>query len=299
MSERDHRQAPSPDAVQAPGRGEGPRRSTGLASPIASGRTADVHPWDEGHILKLYRRGTSLETVEYERQKMAVARGAGLPVPAASRVVEVEGRFGLVVEWLDGRPMLEALLHEPEAVEPMARRLASLHLELHAHPGPATLPDQRALLRAKLARGTLLSEAEQAAALAALDRLPGGDRLCHGDFHPGNVILTKRGPFIIDWLDASRGNPIADVARAAMIFLGHAQNPGLSSRLREAITRYSQLYLEAYFQHAPDRRAEVRQWLPVLAAARLSEGLEEQREWLLQVARAGLARGEFTPSLEF
>lgn len=272
--------------------GDARREGDAPVEPIASGRTADVYPWDEGHVLKLYRPGTPQEMVEYERQKTMVAHAAGLPVPAAGPVVEVEGRFGLVLQRVDGRPMMETLLQEPDAVEPMARRLASMHLELHAHPGPAVLPDQRARLRAKISRTTLLSGAERDALLAALDRLPGGDQLCHGDFHPGNVILTERGPVIIDWLDASRGNPIADVARTAILFLGQMENPVPGSAPVDATRRYYRLYLDAYLQRAQERWAEFHRWLPIVAAARLSEGIEEQQGWLLQVARTGLVRGE-------
>ena len=36
--------------------------------------------------------------------------------------------------------------------------------------------------------------------------------LCHGDFHPGNVLITPAGPVVIDWSSASRGDPFGDVA---------------------------------------------------------------------------------------
>ena len=40
-----------------------------------------------------------------------------------------------------------------------------------------------------------------------------GDKLCHGDFHPGNVLLTEKGAVVIDWMTASICNPWADMAR--------------------------------------------------------------------------------------
>ena len=36
--------------------------------------------------------------------------------------------------------------------------------------------------------------------------------LCHGDFHPFNVMLSPRGPIVIDWNNAHIGNPLEDVA---------------------------------------------------------------------------------------
>jgi aminoglycoside phosphotransferase (APT) family kinase protein len=29
----------------------------------------------------------------------------------------------------------------------------------------------------------------------------------HGDFHPGNVVLTQRGPVVIDWRNTTEGPP--------------------------------------------------------------------------------------------
>ena len=43
------------------------------------------------------------------------------------------------------------------------------------------------------------AEAEQrarAAALARLDTLPAGRTICHGDMHPGNVLMTSSGPVV-------------------------------------------------------------------------------------------------------
>lgn len=47
-----------------------------------------------------------------------------------------------------------------------------------------------------------------AAGVAALG-LP--DVLVHGDFHPGNVVRTERGPAVFDWSDAAVGHPFVDV----------------------------------------------------------------------------------------
>jgi aminoglycoside phosphotransferase (APT) family kinase protein len=41
---------------------------------------------------------------------------------------------------------------------------------------------------------------------------PAGDRLIHLDLHPMNVMMTPRGPVVIDWPNASRGDPSTDVA---------------------------------------------------------------------------------------
>ena len=43
-----------------------------------------------------------------------------------------------------------------------------------------------------------------------LQGLPKHYKLCHGDFCPGNVIVTSEGvPYIIDWAHATQGNDSA------------------------------------------------------------------------------------------
>ncbi len=37
-----------------------------------------------------------------------------------------------------------------------------------------------------------------------LNALPDGDFLCHGDFHPDNVMMTSGDPVLIDWPGAKR-----------------------------------------------------------------------------------------------
>jgi aminoglycoside phosphotransferase (APT) family kinase protein len=63
--------------------------------------------------------------------------------------------------------------------------------------------------------------------LEGLERLPQGAALCHFDFHPDQVLMTQRGPVVIDWMTAFRGHPLADVARSCVLLsFGQAPNSG-------------------------------------------------------------------------
>ncbi|MEV4577344.1 phosphotransferase [Nonomuraea jabiensis] len=52
-------------------------------------------------------------------------------------------------------------------------------------------------------------------ALASADP---GDRVLHLDLHPDNVMLTPRGPVVIDWCNSQDGPPGFDCAMSAVIF---------------------------------------------------------------------------------
>ncbi len=121
---------------------------------------------------------------------------------------------------------------------------------------------------------------------------PQQDTVCHGDFHPINVILSARGPMVVDWLDAARGDSAIDVARAhLMLEFG---------RSAEVVREFRAAFLEAYVRLCNEawsgRLEELERWrLPVLLA-RLAEPVRgAEREALLQRVGA-LAHSRSVPA---
>jgi Ser/Thr protein kinase RdoA (MazF antagonist) len=106
-------------------------------------------------------------------------------------VVRINGRVGLEYGRLDGPSILQVFRERPWRLPAMARLLAELHLDMHSRPA-ADLPEQRERLQYKIQHAAALPDELRQAALAALYRLPIGERLCHGDFHPDNVLLSGR-----------------------------------------------------------------------------------------------------------
>jgi aminoglycoside phosphotransferase (APT) family kinase protein len=90
-----------------------------------------------------------------------------------------------------------------------------------------------------------------------------GDRLRHGDFHPQNIVGPIGRETILDWLDASRGDPAADVCRTYVLI------KPVSEELAAA-------YVEAYAALGNVSRDDIMNWLPLVAAARLAEGVEDE-----------------------
>lgn len=85
-----------------------------------------------------------------------------------------------------------------------------------------------------------------------LKSLPEGDSVCHGDFHPDNVLLSDDDVTIIDWMDASRGNPLADIARTSIILLGASESEQIPNLLQKVFVRsFHRIYLHEYFRLRP------------------------------------------------
>ena len=259
-----------------------------LGEPIAG--TGNLYAWGEDQIVKLYGDEAPAGWVEHMARVDRALYAAGLPVPAAGEIIEIGGSLGLVYERIEGDPMADDLLGTPEAtpdtVVRLARVFAEVHAEIHACSNIPEVPSQRQLLPTVIRRITVLPPDLKEATLKALDEMPAGDRLCHGDFHPYNVLMSPRGPIVIDWNNADIGNPLEDVARSTLILCGVSVS---EPSYRSSINLFNKAYLERYFELRPDDRQQLVAWQPIVAAVRLSDNIPELQEWLLAQIRIGLA----------
>jgi aminoglycoside phosphotransferase (APT) family kinase protein len=148
------------------------------ATPLASGRDADVYAVDERRVLRRYRDGGD---VAIEADIMKYLAGQGFPVP----IIHDACGADLVMERLDGPTLLAALGSGALPIIDAAELLADLHRRLHEIP--------------------------------ALWSQDPAERVLHLDLHPDNVMLTSRGPVVIDWRNAREGPAELDVAMSAVI----------------------------------------------------------------------------------
>ena len=93
--------------------------------------------------------------------------------------------------------------------------------------------------------------------ITKLDSIVFDSRLCHGDFHPFNLILSNGNVKIIDWVDASSGDVRADVFRTYLL-------------RTQASVELAEMYF-IYCSHTSLSRDEIFQWAPIIVVARLSE----------------------------
>jgi Ser/Thr protein kinase RdoA (MazF antagonist) len=260
------------------------------STPFAEGRTAEIFLWDERHILKLYREWCPPEWVEYEARVARAIYAAGVASPAAGEVVDVDGRRGLIYERLQGPSMLQDMNARPWRLWKHARLLAELHVQVNRQSIPG-LPAYKERLQYDIRNSPHLAGALKDQVLALLSSLPEGTNLCHGDYHPGNVLLTKNGPVVIDWVTASSGSPWVDVARTSLLLTVGPKGAGKQVHLliRLIISLYERAYLHRYQSLMPDTGGEMQRWVPLLAAARLGENIIPEREALVQMVREGFA----------
>lgn len=182
---------------------------------LASGRDSDIFEYGPGLVLRRSRRGRSMAA---EAETMEYARAHGYPAPAVEEVSE-DGT-DLVMERVEGPSMVVALGRRPWTIRRQGSVLADLHRRLHDIPGPEWIPPAPC---------------------------GEGDRLLHLDLHPLNVILTAKGPMVIDWPNAARGDGAVDVA-LTWILMAAGEIPGGGIR-RSVLGRGRTLLVNSFLRH--------------------------------------------------
>jgi aminoglycoside phosphotransferase (APT) family kinase protein len=243
---------------------------------IARGRTAEVFAWQEGQILKLFYDWCPAHWVRQEVEVSRAMAATTLPVPRLIETLEISGRKGVVFERVDGPSLLELSTSKPWLLFPLARQLAELHTQIHSQTGTG-FPSLRTSLKSEIQQMEKISPELKTGVLNLLEELPDGTALCHFDFHPGQVLISGKGPVVIDWSTACQGNPLADVARTSLI-LTVAQAPGAGRMTRTIINQWRSLfesaYLKRYLELNPDlSREAIFTWRIPVAAARLKESI--------------------------
>jgi tRNA A-37 threonylcarbamoyl transferase component Bud32 len=127
---------------------------------------------------RVLRRYRNHNDAAREAAIMAYVRRSGFPVPVVYAAQGPE----MVMERLHGPTMAEAALAGDLSVADSAAMLADLHRRLHALPAQS-----------------------------------GPETIVHLDLHPMNVLLTERGPVVIDWPNARDGPGDLDTALSALI----------------------------------------------------------------------------------
>jgi aminoglycoside phosphotransferase (APT) family kinase protein len=258
---------------------------------LAEGREAEIYDWDDGQVLRLMRTPAQLEPMQRSTLAIAAAHDAGVRTAAVLEEVEVDGRPGQVMERLDGIDQFALAGRRPWTLLSSVRRLAAIHVDLHRVEVSEEFESVHDMVAAKLRDSPLVPAAVSDAALVALGELPAGSSLCHGDYHPGNVLVDGDDAVVIDWTNAARGHPMADFARTRLMLQVGELPPGSPALMRGLAVAgravFCRLYVRGYRSLGTLDIELADRWAPVRAADRLAEDVEGERETLLEVCRRG------------
>lgn len=237
---------------------------------LGAGKMAEAFHYGD-HVLKLYRDPDHRSVAFGEAAILAIVGEHGLPTPSVHQAGPYAGRWGLVMDRAPGQPLASLAAADPTLVPAALEAMVALHLAMHTRT-EVRLSPLKPRLADRIGRVDL-DAALRETLLARLAALPEGNRLCHGDFHPFNIIGMPGAAIIVDWPDATSGPPAADVTRSYLLM-----RHGAGHELADA-------YLQRYLAASDLTQADIHAWLPIIAAARLAENVPEENDRLLAMAR--------------
>ena len=238
---------------------------------LAVGNVAEIFEWGS-RIVKLYKSTAAKPAAFREAAIHAAAEAMGLPVSRVWSVQEVGGRWGLVFDRVKQVSFAEQMLNNPDNVPRYLECMVRLHMRIHAQRA-VQFAGLNVRLVANIAATKLLDKRRKRDLLGRIADMPDGDRLCHGDFHRMNILGDVSQPVVIDWPDARRGDPAADVCRSYLLMKLHA-------------AEIATTYLDAYCRTTGMARQVVLSWLPYVAAAKLAEEVPSELDGLLKIVNS-------------
>src|SRR3972149_9939835 len=146
--------------------------------------------WEDGSILRPPRGPDSEERNQWQAAAMEAARSRGVRVPAVLGATTALGRPGLIMERIDGTDLLTLVGRRPWTVFRVARICGEVQARLHEVRAPRVIPSLKEALKWRSDTAGPLPQHLAEFALERLDGLPDGASLCHGDFHPGDLLMA-------------------------------------------------------------------------------------------------------------
>ena len=264
--------------------GDGPQTTT-RGELVATGRTSEVYAFGAGSVVKVLRPDVPPHWATLEAEFTDAVRRLGMPAPEVRGVVEVDGRAAVVFERIDGDSMWHRMLGRPADVPMLSTELAALHRRILSAGLPVGVAGLVERMCRKISEVVQLPEGERHEAMDLARHLPRGAALLHGDLHPGNVLMSRRGPVVIDWFDATGGHPLADVARTSLLLrpdstAGPPHLPGASVGL---LVQLHESYLAAMADVLAVPADILHRWESVVAVSRLAEGAHADESSLVDL----------------
>jgi len=238
-----------------------------LTNIIATRPTKTIYR-DGNNTIKLMNEDYSAADVLNEALNLAIVQETGFSVPALKEVTKIDGKWAIITEYIEGRTLWSMIEEDKENVDKYFERFVDLQLKMHSHTA-CRLRHHTDKMHGKISSCGL--EATQRYELHnRLNAMPKHKKLCHGDFTPGNIIITPNDEaYVIDWAHATQGSASADAARTYLRFT------------LSGLPEYAELYMNIFCKKSDTARQYVQKWLSIVAASQLVKQVPKEKELLL------------------
>lgn len=225
---------------------------------LGIGNTAEVYEYGVEKVCKLFKEGYPKKYVKLEFQNAQVLNKLGLSVPKVYEIIEMNNRTEIIYEKINGKSLMNVIFEGKNT-----EMLFGIFIELQKkilHENCLELLSYKDFLIGSLKGKSCENHVLEEKILA----LPEGNCICHGDFHPGNIILTQSNTaVIIDFMNVCRGRWEYDVARTYFLI------KEFSKSVADSLGGIS--ISDIYLEQMNVKYQDIQQWVEIVAEYRRYE----------------------------
>lgn len=239
-----------------------------LHNRIAERKNKEIYI-EDGKVIKLFIPSHPKSDILNEALNQArVDESSNLNIPKLVEVKKYGDRWALVSEYIEGKTIAELMEEDPTNFQEYLNLFVKVQLTILANNVPLLNRIKEKFTR-KLENATNLDENTKYELLGRLQGMKNHDELCHGDYHPSNVIVKQDGTvYVIDWAHVTQGNAAADAARTYLLF-SMEENQELAEQ-----------YLDLFSEMSNIPKSTVQRWIPIVAATQMTKNIPEEQEFL-------------------
>ena len=257
---------------------------------IAEGWTSEIYQLDQDCVLKLYKKGWEFVR-DREFPKMAYLSSFLDEIPRVFETVTIDGRPGYTMAHISG-PSLCHLGKEATDPNDVVEPMFALYSRLLELPAPSHFELLCKRISARISAHSEVDEQIRTAALALLDQLGTEEKLCHGDFHPNNIIISASGPVLIDWNGAGRGDIHADIAKTLILMNCAPSGLALLGNAYQLRSEICLAYLAKFERRNLLDKRRLSHWVAIRSVEFLTFGIPHFQEQLAPLTKTWLLNSE-------
>jgi len=242
---------------------------------IAQGGEANIYNIGNDKILRVIRNAKG-KVFGTEKQLFQILKENHINVPTIYEYVETENMSAQVMQKIVGNTMLEQMQQHPLKMAQETRKIAAMHVHILDIHSDCQLHSIEDMFNYFISQPPRCDKKLIDFASSIIKELPIDNYICHGDFHPGNILIQNDTYYIIDWSGAYHSNYLSDIAHTYLLMTTVPKIPG-QSHMQHYIINFigsymAKTYLKEILKLKIFSLAEFSKWTVVMSLLRVYYG---------------------------